>query len=1547
MTDQAYGPRPLTEAQIETSLRDGHREVTLRHAHLHPALSLDYARLRLPPDAEFLPSTSSLRHVRSSVQEIQLRVHEAGLNQWLRSTLERQPHPAIEHLEVRFHSGHIRLGLSLRPDGQRTTPLLLTAQLVPWAGVGQSGGDVWRLIPGGFRCWGEVTETPVRLLHEVLGSIGDRYHESTPPWSSQRPRPVLGWSPDGVLEVAVGRILWLCFLIADGWKLPVLTDTDGFGWRSEPNDGSLRLTLGVRQNEVTGVGIEALALQQTLSMLTSVDNALRAGNHEQASNLLAEVRGRPGLERASSVIERQGYLALATHDDIVMQRFQDHLRQNAPPAGELLYWEVLLALRRGQTERAAQTLRQLLAHVNPNVRPLDLMYALLTLARLERPEHPQRAVASLREALRGNPEHTLVLEALSEAYLHSNQAALRSETLRRLLAQTSPNSIAWRQLQLSLALALENESVKDWRGAMQIYQALINVKADDFDAHIGIVRCLAATNQLAAALQACLRASAQATATHPHHAADLLARAARLWLSASTPDSHEQAIIACQRALALDPDLDDAHRCLIDLLFDREQFEDCLLQLQRLRSTLQRRLSSAPPAALPRIRDDLADVLRTSTQLLLQCGRESQAAAVCRELLEHAPHDGFGLATLERYLSQHDSDGVELIDLLETRLDVATTAQDTSLRITLLRRLASLYHDQLDLTERACSCLQLALSLVPASDDATLSSIEQDLLDLLRRSGLSETLQPTLLHLASNSRWASHRFEALILTSRLYIETLSDLTSAIEALTHALDCCISSSMLLRLLDQASSLDAHDLCLDILRALIDASTSPQERHEYSVQAAHILRDILHRPDEANALEQQASTPLSPPNPSPPIPLNHPEQTFSRPSTARIIPIASQKPKTPKPKTLPSPPAPQPLLDPSPPTPILPADDEISGDDWSQFFDNSSSNPPLPSLPPPKPPSVRSFLDQARLSNDPSTLRDALISAIAAEPNLLTRAKLHQELGSLAYFDLDDPSLARLHLEAARDADPDGIGLSPDTLTALEGLYEDLLDYESLLDIYQTKLQQQQTPEMRVVYLVLMAQTCSDHLDNPSRAHQLLSDALSEDPSNEAALKALASLESSLNNFPRAAQLLERLLSTLPDDSFEASDARIALANLYLDHLDQPRKASDLLWATLHASSSHIEQILSPLLRACLILDDGPGALDVISRKLSLLLGEQPAHSDPLQNLLSIDPTDIPDIASFDISDLLSNAAETANRLLNRRDQSWRLQELALILNPDDPSIIDPAIDLSRQQNRWQPLSDLLQHRAEISLDHAERFNAYLEASEVAEYHLHQPPRAIKLIELALQSLPKGPPPAAIAPLIPTTITRLERLRSAQQIIHVSIGRRPVRPPTPPFLPPKPIPQRPISPPTPITYDDSGILDFDNDDTQQRLEQISSALSENNDRQERIDLLTERGLLLSRNPETQNDALISLRAALALDPLHSPARLAMIDALIATGELEQAFNHLAALVQHAPSPLPSHLLPDIQVLLEIFISTGHPRIRPRARAILEQLSNPSTP
>jgi thioredoxin-like negative regulator of GroEL len=137
-----------------------------------------------------------------------------------------------------------------------------------------------------------------------------------------------------------------------------------------------------------------------------------------------------------------------------------------------------------------------------------------------------------------------------------------------------------------------------------------------------------------------------------------------------------------------------------------------------------------------------------------------------------------------------------------------------------------------------------------------------------------------------------------------------------------------------------------------------------------------------------------------------------------------------------------------------------------------------------------------------------------------------------------------------------------------------------------------------------------------------------------------------------------------------------------------------------------------------------------------------------------------------------------------------------------------------------------------------------------------------------------------------------------------------------------------------------YDDSGLIDLDNFDTEQRLQQITRTLEATITPLQRLDLLTERGLLLSRNPETQGAALISLRAALALSPDHIPARFALVDALIATGELEQAFNHFASLVQRLPPEADPQLLADVDVFLEIFISTGHPRIRARAQQLASQ-------
>jgi tetratricopeptide (TPR) repeat protein len=1635
--------------QIE---RSGGGDVLLRRCALHPAVTLEVARLRLDTAGEgYDAPQQSLQRLRGWAREVKAVVHEEGLNRWLLSVLAAQPHPLIEHMEVRFSAGHVRLGVCLRATNEQP-PLLMSADIVP-SQAGE-GGDLWSVRVGGLRCWGLVDEVPARVLHEVLVSFGERFDPVTPPW---QPRARCGWrwsEPQAAWAVSIARTLWLTFFVPLGWKLPTVDARAR--WVAEPGQGALRLRLAERGEDVDQWGgVSALAHQQTLSLMADVDAALRAGEQQRAARMLADLRAQPGMERASSLIERLSYIALAAGDGPRLEQLQSLLSQCALAPAERAYWDGLLALRRRDLDHplrvadAARALRQSLLHLDPA--SLDRLYALLTLAHLERQEHPQRAVASLREALRDHPDHPLALRALGAVYASMGQAALLAETQRRLLTLSIPGSAPWRALQLSLGLALEDQSVRDWRAATQIYQALLDADPRDLDAAAGLVRCLAASGQRDAALQACMRA-AQGATDQPLRAAVLFAQAARLWLTVATPSAYEQALIACQRALSFDPDLDDAHRCMIDLLFDREQFEDCLLQLQRLRSSLQRRLSAASAEVRARLRDDLADVLRTMTQILLQCGREPQATASCRELLALSPLDGFGLSTLERLLSQSDAHGAELIDLLEAQRTAATAAHDRVRAVSLLRRLAPLYQRHLGLTERACACLSHALDLTDPNDASAYAALEQETLALLREASPDASQEAPLLKLTTSSRWAAHRFEALLLMSRLYQEVFADLNSAQDALSHALDCCISSSMLQRLSVAAQSISAHDLHLDILRAQIDATTSAAIRAPLMREAAAVLRTHLHREAEALALEQQVSAFTATPTPPtkgrmlahpnhgahtdtpPPAPTSFSDSAPSSVITFDDAPFADDPFEDGPFEDGPFADASfadasfsdVSLLSPPPPPPTT-ADmeeiDSIDNNDWSQFFDESPSRPLPPtrvaaararsqaataataSAPPDDPSTARQLAADARRANDPFALRDALISLIAYEPNITTRALLHQELGCLAYFDLEDPNLARLHLEAALEADPDGIGRAADTLTALEGLYEDLRDYEGLFSIYQHKLEQQQTSDMRVVYLVLMAQTCLRHLDQPEQAHHLLQEALVEAPLHEAALRALAELEASLHHYERAAELYDRLLARLPSDSYEAAEARLSLADLYLEHLDDPASAAKLLLSVVEHSATHQDRALSPLLAACLLIDDGPGALDAISRKLSQLLLVPIAHpSDPLLSLLSLSLSTVPEDVAAEVADLLTNAADTADRLLNRRDQAWRLHELALALNPDDPATLDPAIDRARQHARHAELSDLLERRALVTLDPVERFDALFEAAQIILEHLDDPVRARVLLDDALAITP-NPPPAAIAAHVITARDLYLQLRvseslalgdppvsappvhvplmgappapSPQDVIHVSLGRKrsgapstasPAAPTAAvaatykaaplPSLFPAPLaslPDRPLPPPTPgisltptstaalaLLHDDSGVFDFDNFDTEQRLDQVSQALEQTSDIPRRVDLLTERGLLLARNPETQGDALISLRAALALNPNHIPARLAMIDALIATGELEQAFNHFTALLQRAersPSSDPQVQM-DIQILLEIFISTGHPRIRARARLLRDQ-------
>ncbi|PJB38332.1 MAG: hypothetical protein CO108_19235 [Deltaproteobacteria bacterium CG_4_9_14_3_um_filter_63_12] len=565
-----------------------------------------------------------------------------------------------------------------------------------------------------------------------------------------------------------------------------------------------------------------------------------------------------------------------------------------------------------------------------------------------------------------------------------------------------------------------------------------------------------------------------------------------------------------------------------------------------------------------------------------------------------------------------------------------------------------------------------------------------------------------------------------------------------------------------------------------------------------------------------------------------------------------------------------------------------------------------------------------VEQARRSGDTAALVDALEGLGDKQLRTAERARVFQEIGCLAYFELEDVEKAKTFLERACVYDPDGVGVEDETLTALEGIYEDLKDYGSLLNVYQRKLARCEVVEMMRVYRLLIAQLAHEKLGDHLLARRQLEIVLAREPQHVPALKLIVDVERSLNNPTLAANHLQQLITVVGDED-EQTPFRLLLPEIFREAGDTElaRKHYWLLIGSGKASGA----VLDRLKGLCRESDDWTGLIDCLLFELSTLTKDL-FQSRTLEGLSAFSSKQIPPHLTVVVSQLLREMADILSLKLEAQEEAWELYRKVLDLLPEDPYVLERFIDLARRLQHWNALSNALVRLSSILLDPLLQFEALYEAALVNKGLIADPLRAKSLLERALA--PFGNQDAQRPKGFQEARELLDALNAAV-VVRFSFGSSTERhtPPRSALVSAEEIQDAVFDP-------------FSKTEVKARIQAIENAFEKSQNREERVALLTEKGVVLSRYPETQRDAIISLRAALALDPNYVPARLSLIDGLLANGEVEQALNHLVVLSQRAkPDHLDAANVAEMRNMVDIIVATGQPSVISRANNLIKLL------
>ncbi|RVU42395.1 hypothetical protein EA187_16080 [Lujinxingia sediminis] len=389
-----------------------------------------------------------------------------------------------------------------------------------------------------------------------------------------------------------------------------------------------------------------------------------------------------------------------------------------------------------------------------------------------------------------------------------------------------------------------------------------------------------------------------------------------------------------------------------------------------------------------------------------------------------------------------------------------------------------------------------------------------------------------------------------------------------------------------------------------------------------------------------------------------------------------------------------------------------------------------------------------LEEARLSDDPSRIAGALEIVLeltqADGGELLGSARrlgLQRELGELLYYELEDPVGARRHLEAVRDADPEGLGKSVGVVNALEAIYEEEGDVGARLRLLEARLEQAESSEMATTYRLLIAQLIWDERADAEAASVWLHQVLESDPRHEAAHRLLADMALDAQSWAQAARHLEVVVQ-VAGGGIDAVETERELAELLLHKLDNPKDARTHYERVLKAAPGDAMALEG--VKSCqAALDDWKGYVESLARELGLLLGKPQGLSIKEMMLLKADEVAV--ALRVPASQIVADAAHIVETHIERPEAARRLWGLAFGLWPEHVEALERRIALNRAAEKWADLAADLEAYAVMLLDAGQRFDALVQAAELHLQHLQDDATARALYAEAV-ALVEGREPA---------------------------------------------------------------------------------------------------------------------------------------------------------------------------------------------------------
>jgi tetratricopeptide (TPR) repeat protein len=350
--------------------------------------------------------------------------------------------------------------------------------------------------------------------------------------------------------------------------------------------------------------------------------------------------------------------------------------------------------------------------------------------------------------------------------------------------------------------------------------------------------------------------------------------------------------------------------------------------------------------------------------------------------------------------------------------------------------------------------------------------------------------------------------------------------------------------------------------------------------------------------------------------------------------------------------------------------------------------------------------------------------------------LERSELCYRLGGLFEEQLADPERAVSFFQQATDERPG----DPAAYGALDRLFASQNDSERLADVLERRMEVEPEVDARVEVGMRLAELYEAQLRRPDAACDALRAVTEADPEHSGALEGLCRLFEREGRWQDLVDTLQRRADLAQSDSERVSLTH-QLGNIMERELDDELSAIAVYGQVLRVDPTH-EASVQALLRITKLADYREDAAAVVEPHLR----EQSRWND-LAALLRLR------------ADAMTDPHQKAEQLValadvhesGRRDPNGALDALLQSIGerPDDTEILDRAEGLSRSLQRWSDFVDVLFAEAGANLDPVLGAELYGRVARIAEEELKDSSKAIDANERALSLL--GDDPAVLEAL----------------------------------------------------------------------------------------------------------------------------------------------------------------------------------------------------